>query len=237
MKVLICEDDNLTMKINNVLLENYFEQRHMRMPETVLKREIDLETDQDLLKDIDIAFLDIDLKGSVNGIHLAKAIKLRNPYVVLIFITSYDNYAIDACKLQACAFLQKPVKPELFDEAVTRALLFLNGLRITKMNRMITLHSHATVKERSICCIEKISETKDIRVTTSSESYTFRGTLKEMQKKLSSSFVRISRAAIINVFYIFKINNGVQELNNEKVFLLSPAKEREVKILCSRLNV
>ena len=50
MKVLICEDDNLTIKINNALLENYFEQRRMRMPEIVLKRTIDLDTAQNLFK-------------------------------------------------------------------------------------------------------------------------------------------------------------------------------------------
>lgn len=237
MKVLICEDDNLTIKINNALLENYFEQRRMRKPEIVLKRTIDLDTAQDLFKNIDIALLDIDLKGDVDGIDLAKMIKSRNPYAVLIFITSHDNYALDACKLQACAFLQKPVTRELFDEAFTRALLFINGLHISKMNRLITLHSHVIVKERSIYCIEKIPETKDIRVTTRSESYTFRGTLKEMQKKLGPSFVRINRATIINIYYIFKMNNGMLELNNEKVFLLSPTKEREVRYRCSRLHV
>ena len=52
--LLICEDDNLTMKINNALLENYFEQRRMRKPEIVLKRTIDLDTEQDLFKNIDI---------------------------------------------------------------------------------------------------------------------------------------------------------------------------------------
>lgn len=236
MKVLICEDDNLTLKINYALLENYFEQRRIRKPKTVLKRKIDLETDQDLLKDIDIAFLDINLKGSVDGINLAKMIKSKNPYVVLIFITSYDNYALDAFKLQACAFLQKPVEPELFDQAVTRALLFINGIHITKMNRMVTLNSHATVKEKTISYIEKIPETKDIRVTTSSEIYTFRGTLKEMEKRLSASFVRISRSAIINIYYIFKINSGMVELNDEKVFLISPTVERKIKMLCSKLH-
>lgn len=237
MKVLICEDDNLTIKINNLMLENYFEQRKMKLPEIIMKREIDLDTDKELIQNIDLALLDIDLQGDVNGILLAKEIKLMNPYVVLIFITSYDNYALDACKLQACAFLQKPLEEQVFDEAVTRALLFLNGLHITKMNRLIALNNHISVKERTIYSIEKISETKDIRVTTNSETYVFRGTIKEMEKKLSSAFVRISRSAMINIHYIFRMSNGMAELSNEKVFPVTPEKEKEIRMLCAKMNV
>ncbi|HAU87743.1 MAG TPA: hypothetical protein DCW90_20330 [Lachnospiraceae bacterium] len=68
-------------------------------------------------------------------------------------------------------------------------------------------------------------KTKDIRFTTRSESYTFRGTLKEMLKRLGPSFVWICRSAIINIYYIFTINNGMVELNNEKIIFISPMKE------------
>lgn len=237
MKILICEDDKLNLKINQAMVEDYLEKRGIHKVNLLLKNKIDLIAAKKELSNVDIAILDIDLQDQVNGLNIARFVKEQNPYVALIFITSYDNYALDAWKLHSCGFLQKPVKIEDFKDVFTRALLQFNGLCITKMNRLINLNSKITVKERNIYCIEKVSGTKDIKVTTNKETYVFRGTIKEIQKKLCDSFVQISRSVIINIHYIFKIEGGVIELNNEKVFLIPPNKEKKVKELCSQMNI
>lgn len=60
---------------------------------------------------IDIAFLDIEMPKT-NGIMLAKAIKAINPKVNIIFVTAYDNYALDAYNLHASGYVSKPVNAE-----------------------------------------------------------------------------------------------------------------------------
>jgi len=62
------------------------------------------------LKDqkIDIALLDIELPG-MNGIELAKGLKKINPTINIIFVTAYDNYALDAYKIHASGYISKPV--------------------------------------------------------------------------------------------------------------------------------
>ena len=237
MKILICEDDKLNLKINKAMVEDYLENRGIRKVKLVLKSKVNLITAKKELSDVDIAILDIDLQDQVDGLNIAQFVKEQNPYVALIFITSFDSYALDAWKLHSCGFLQKPVKIEDFKDVFTRALLQFNGLCITKMNRMIHLNSKISVKERNIYCIEKVSGTKDIKVTTNKETYVFRGTIKEVKEKLCSSFVQISRSVMINIHYIFKIENGVIELSNEKVFLIAPNKEKEVRELCSQMNI
>ena len=64
---------------------------------------------------IDIAFLDIEMPG-LNGIQLAKELKKINPLVNIIFVTAYDNYALDAYKIHASGYLSKPVKAERIKE-------------------------------------------------------------------------------------------------------------------------
>ena len=56
----------------------------------------------------DIAFLDIDMPG-MNGIDLAKALKRSHPLTNVIFVTAYNDYALDAYRIHASGYLSKPV--------------------------------------------------------------------------------------------------------------------------------
>jgi two-component SAPR family response regulator len=70
---------------------------------------------------IDIAFLDIEMP-EMNGIQLAKKLKAINPTINIIFVTAYDNYALDAYKVHASGYLTKPVNENKIKEE-------LDGLR------------------------------------------------------------------------------------------------------------
>lgn len=57
---------------------------------------------------IDLAFLDIEMPG-MNGIELAKRIKSKWPRANIIFVTAYDQYALDAYRIHASGYVTKPV--------------------------------------------------------------------------------------------------------------------------------
>ena len=60
---------------------------------------------------IDVAFLDINMRG-MGGIALAeKIIKIR-PNSKIVFCTGYEEYAIPAFKLHASGYLMKPISAE-----------------------------------------------------------------------------------------------------------------------------
>jgi len=63
-------------------------------------------------KVIDIAFLDIEMPV-MNGIQLAKKLKIANPQVNIIFVTAYDGYALEAHKMHASGYITKPVNETL----------------------------------------------------------------------------------------------------------------------------
>ena len=65
---------------------------------------------------IDIAFLDINMP-ELSGIQLAKSLKAINPKINIVFITAYDKYALEAMKLRASGFVNKPVdEDKIFEE-------------------------------------------------------------------------------------------------------------------------
>lgn len=71
---------------------------------------------------VDIAFLDIEL-GSMNGLVLAKKLKDILPEVHIIFVTSHEQYAVDAFQIRATGYVMKPATLE----DIRRELTFLYG--------------------------------------------------------------------------------------------------------------
>jgi two-component SAPR family response regulator len=62
-------------------------------------------------KKLSYAFMDIRMRG-MNGIELARRLKLLHPGTVLIFCTAYTEYAFDAMGMYAKGYLMKPVSAE-----------------------------------------------------------------------------------------------------------------------------
>lgn len=66
---------------------------------------------------IDIAFLDIEMP-KINGIQLAKKLKKIDPTTKIIFVTAYSEYALDAFKVRASGYVNKPVNENKIKEEI-----------------------------------------------------------------------------------------------------------------------
>ncbi len=67
----------------------------------------------------DVAFLDIRMPG-LTGLEVAAVAADASPRTRIVFVTAYDQYAIDAFERGAIDYLLKPVKPERLDASVAR---------------------------------------------------------------------------------------------------------------------
>lgn len=67
----------------------------------------------------DVAFLDIRMPG-LSGLEVAALASDASPRTRIVFVTAYDQYAIDAFERGAIDYLLKPVKPERLDATVAR---------------------------------------------------------------------------------------------------------------------
>ena len=66
-----------------------------------------------------MAFLDIRMPG-LTGLEVAAALAECSPRTQVVFVTAYDQYAIDAFERGAVDYLQKPVAPERLAATVRR---------------------------------------------------------------------------------------------------------------------
>ena len=67
----------------------------------------------------DVAFLDIRMPG-LTGLEVAALAAEASPKTQIVFVTAYDQYAIDAFERGAIDYLLKPVKPERLQATVER---------------------------------------------------------------------------------------------------------------------
>ena len=64
---------------------------------------------------IDIAFLDIHMP-EMNGVELARELKLLNPKVNIVFATGFSEYMKEGIDLRMSGYIMKPVTPEAVKE-------------------------------------------------------------------------------------------------------------------------
>ena len=112
MKVLLVDDEQLQLirlegACKNVLPDATF----LSLSNPVKALEVSKNGD------IDLAFLDIEMP-EINGIQLAKKLKAINPKTKIIFVTAFNDYALEAYKLHASGYITKPVSEEQIKEEI-----------------------------------------------------------------------------------------------------------------------
>ena len=104
MKVLLVDDEELQLiRITNAAKKALPEDSEFYTYTNPV-----LSYEENLNNKFDIAFLDIEMP-QINGIQLAKKLKKVNPLVNVIFVTAYDEYALEAYRIHASGYITKPV--------------------------------------------------------------------------------------------------------------------------------
>jgi len=162
----------------------------------------------------DIAFLDIRMPG-ISGMDVAKQIAGQTH---IVFVTAFDQYAVDAFSYHAVDYLLKPVSETRLLETIQR----LKDAHDTQPQALeAVLKQLAAKQQASSLKWLRIMDGEDIRlvhvddvayfkfedkyttVRTKDGSYLIRKSLKELEEGLDAeSFWRIHRNTIVNVAWV-----------------------------------
>jgi DNA-binding LytR/AlgR family response regulator len=152
-------------------------------------------------------FLDVEMP-ELDGLSAAAALKEKNKYIYIVFVTGYPKYAADAFQLEAVDYLVKPVTKEHLERAVGRIEKYI-GLRNKNDKRnqdiLILKNNHETnfINPDDIYFIEK--ENKKTIVHTANGKYTTSEPLNVIGQKLNQNFFRCHKSFIVNIKKIEKI--------------------------------
>lgn len=228
LKIYLCEDEELQLKINCLIVKECLEKKHIQAE--FISRSRYQEQDDELLKSIEIAILDIDM-GEVNGIQLAEKMRQLNPHVVVIFVTAYERFSLEATKIHLSGFLHKPLEPLALKDTLDRAIVQVYGYRTIGRNihKAIFQNGKLIVPERTIISLEKIPNSKNIKLITTKQSFEFRETIRHAEKLLSDSFIKLNRSAMVNLCYIARLEYETVVLRNGTTYRMSARHVKEVQ--------
>lgn len=165
---------------------------------------------------LDVVFVDINMP-IVNGLELAERITEYNPKTNIVFVTAYEQYALDAFRVKAVDYLLKPVTSSKFKRTVDR-ILELHGQNLSK--GVGTGEGAAPEKEEGDKKGYRISAyrgdkiylihpsqalymtvmQRDVMIVTDNGSYTVRESINYWEQKLKAyQYFRCHKSYLINV--------------------------------------
>ncbi len=113
MRILCVDDEQLMLK----MLEMAVKEARPDAEVTAYRKQADLLEDA-RKNGCDIAFLDIHMRG-MNGVELAKELKMVNPRMNIIFVTGFSEYTGEAMRLHASGYIMKPVTKEKVEQELS----------------------------------------------------------------------------------------------------------------------
>lgn len=163
-------------------------------------------------KQPDAVFLDIELESG-NGLDLAKQFNNMKKQPMIVFVTAYDEYALDAFELDAIDYIVKPVDETRLLKAINKLMNqipFLNTEReIETPTRSVAYKNEKqsiTIKEdERIIVIDTNdilyvgTENRQAYVQTLENKYETDTLLYKMIEKLGDDFVQVHRGYIVNI--------------------------------------
>lgn len=196
-----------------------------------------LETKPDLL------FLDIQMP-EVSGFDVIRGLKEASFEPSVIFVTAYDNYAIQAIKAAAFDYLLKPIEKRELQKSIQRffdyhareerSAKYLNLLETVDYQRKIKLSSAGGFIMLNLADIIYIqADWNYAKVFTAPDKFeTVTMNLGTLENLLpDKGFMRINRSNIINLSYLTRVKRLAR-----KCFLMKDGQEYEFCIPITRIR-
>lgn len=241
MRVLIIDDENKSRESLRMMISNYCEDVKV----------VDMAANADeaiakiRLHDPDLLLLDISMPGG-SGLDLLK--KIPDPSFGVIFVTAYNEYAIQAIRAHAIDYLLKPVSIAELKEALERARQKLGerqpAVSIQKVMEALGSKVNAQPGKLAIPVSDGLSfvPLEEIIALEAEGNYTHilllnehkilsTKHLKEYEKLLpESGFFRIHHSHIINLSYIkhyHRGDGGSVTMSNGMGFIVSKRRKKD----------
>ncbi|HEY8550595.1 MAG TPA: LytTR family DNA-binding domain-containing protein [Vicinamibacterales bacterium] len=208
-----------------------------------------------LMEDLapDVVFLDVQMPG-LNGFEVARQALARGTSAEIVFVTAFDQYALEAFKVNAVDYLLKPVDPERLEQAVQRArrrlaaerdgserltaalanedverLVKLVADRQARRERLaVKVGERVLLVDASDVIFATLADEVVTVVTASVTGTSNYRTLDDLQAHLDpNTFWRVHRAYLVN---INKIKEIVPWFSRNYILKMSDAKATEIPV-------
>lgn len=212
MYILVCDDDAAFGANVAEYVSDYFQSREIKTAVTVCTNGCQALETPDLEK-YQVAFLDGDMP-QMNGIALGRKLKLRNPKMLLIYLSAYLEFAPQGYTVNAYRYILKRDVTQLLPGCLEDVLLAL-----TDSSRTLTVRLNRERREIPLDQIYYLeSSLRQINVygdVPNEPICTYYAKMTELPQMLfENGFLQVGRSDVVNMKYIRRIRNYKVELRN-----------------------
>ena len=202
INIAICDDEQVILNSIEKLVTDFFHSQNIEIKIFLFS------SGEELLgsgKDIDILFLDIQMK-QLNGIETARKIRSKGYKGFLIFITVLKEMVFQSFEVQPFDYLLKPIKYDNFQKTMERLLLSMKSA--DKENLLIQRGSESSIVSFGEIIFCEIIDRKVYLHLKSAEVIDYYDRIDNLEKKLDNRFFRCHRSYLINLQYLISYKNG-----------------------------
>lgn len=169
----------------------------------------------------EIIFMDIRLPG-MDGMKAAKRLREKDHSVLLVFLTSLAQYAVEGYEVEAADYIIKPISYTALQLKLPR---LLRRCGVAEQEIIIESGGNSVrLKPSELRYVEIFDH--HIHYVTQTGIIRSYGTLKEIEDALPKGFFRLNKQTIVNLRYVTGVN-GENVIVNERDFPLSRRRRRE----------
>lgn len=242
LKALIVDDEYPARQEMRFMLENYSEKIQ------IVGEAANAHEAWELINALEysVLFLDIHMPG-LNGLELASKLQeytreVDNKAPFIVFVTAYEEFALDAFGVNAVDYLLKPIDPDRFDKTLQKIFALAEKAEAMEKQEATPIQKAPSTSPGLIPVEHKgktlLLEQENIIFTYASDDYAFvktfdtryitRFTLKELESRLDTTiFHRCHRSYIVN---IKRAREVIPEYNGTLTLVVDDAERSEVPV-------
>jgi len=154
----------------------------------------------------DVLFCDIKMPG-FDGVALARVVSRFAERPQVVFVTAYEDRAVDAFELQATDYVMKPVRPERLAEAVRRVVGSASAEQSADPDETITVELAGVTRFVRRSQVRFVEAQGDYaRLHTADDSHLVRSPLSVLEARWADAgFVRIHRSTLVALDHIEEV--------------------------------
>ena len=223
--IAICDDSILMVNSLKTAVKEYAQERNKAIKTLSFTSGIELL--KNYTGNYDIIFLDIKMPD-MDGIKVAESIRKKDKTVIIIFLTSLLQHALDGYRVNAANYIIKPIgKKKLYME-LDRQI----GELAQKQEPFLTFHNDSgnyKILLKSIRYIETYN--RNLLIHTDQENYICYWKLKEIESKIKMyGFSRNHSSYLVNLFYVDSLEKTDIKLCTGEIIPLSKTKKKDFMI-------
>lgn len=210
MNCIIIDDEPLALEL---LEDNISRVENLHLVAACRSAAQALQIMQD--REIDLIFCDIQMPG-INGLQFVKSLAQKP---LIIFVTAYQEFALDGFELDVVDYLLKPVAFDRFLKACNKATQLFEQTRkhppvagAEVSRKYIFLYADYNlikVNHDDITYIEGLKDYVKIHRVSNSKAIISRVTIKSLESQLPADiFFRVHKSYIVNLDHVHSMRKG-----------------------------